>query len=300
LENREAKPVLSAPAVQPPEPLAPTTGLPQGGLPRLSLLDVAGDTSLTKISRSVPVPGIERDVQVQVAWRADEWTQAFMLVADSYRARGYETEGPQRFRFTPYHALPDTAVFVAKDAGEVIGTLTLVADNTLLGLPMESIYGPEINELRRAGRHLVEVTSLADKGMGVREFVPVFGTLMRVMAQYGMLHGADTWVITINPRHRAFYQKVMGFVPFGPWRAYPSVQNHPAEAYLLNAPLLKANAPRMYDQLFGEWLPREKLLPARPGAGLMRALARDSSQTDVHTVNRILRHVKRRGGARRW
>lgn len=258
------------------------------------------DTDLRKISRSIPVPGVERDVQVQVAARPTDWTQAFELVAASYRARGYESDGPQRFRFTAYHALPDTTVFVAKHADEVIATLTLVLDNTLLGLPMESVYGPEIEQLRQAGRHLVEVTSLADKSLGVREFVPVFTALMRVMSQYGLLQDADTWVITINPRHRAFYQKVMGFVPIGPWRAYPTVQNHPAEAYLLNVPMLQANAPRMYEQFFHEWVPREKLLPARLPTRLMRALARESSQTDVRTVNQILKDIQRHGSVRRW
>jgi hypothetical protein len=290
---------MSAPAIVSPETVAPRFGR-AGGLASVSLLDVGNDTGLKKISRAVPVPGVERDVQVEVAWRAEDWMQALALVAGTYRERGYEPDGPQRFRFTPHHALPDTAVFVAKDAGEVIATLTLVADNSLLGLPLECIYGPEIDQLRRAGRHLVEVTSLADKGLGVREFVPVFTALMRVMSQYGLLQDADTWVITINPRHRAFYQKVMGFVPLGPWRAYPSVQNHPAEAYLLDPALLKANAPRMHEQFFHEWLPREKLLSARMPNSLLRALARDSSQTDVTTVNRILKYVKRHGGVRRW
>ena len=65
--------------------------------------------------------------------------------------------------------------------------------------------------------------------------------LMRVMTQYALRQNADTLVISVNPRHSAFYRKMMGFVPLGPWRAYPAVQNHPAEAYLLNVDLLQQN-----------------------------------------------------------
>src|SRR5207249_986101 len=163
-----------------------------------------------------------------------DWDQAFRLVAATYQARGYDPPDAGPVRFTPYHALPDTVTFVAKHGNAVVATLSLVQDNTLLGLPMQSIYASEIEALRQAGRRLVEVTSLADAGLDLREFVPVFMTLMRLLSQYGISQGADTWVISINPKHRSFYRKVMGFVPLGPWRAYPLVQNHPAEAYLLD------------------------------------------------------------------
>jgi hypothetical protein len=258
------------------------------------------DTSLRKISLSVPVPGIAREVYVKIASTEEEWKQAYRLVATNYQARGYEPRSSKPFRFTPFHALPDTTTFVAKHEGQVIATLSLVQDNTLLGLPMESIFGAEVEELRDAGKHLVEVTSLADRDLSLREFVPVFGTLMRMQAQFGILQDADTWVISVNPRHRSFYQKVLGFVPIGPERAYPAVQNHPAVPYLLNIGLLETNAPKMYAQFFEEWLPQVMFKPRAIPARLMRFFAENSSQTDWDTVDRISRFLQRCGSPRAW
>ena len=39
--------------------------------------------------------------------------------------------------------------------------------------------------------------------------------------QYHVRRGGDTWVITVNPRHRGFYQKVMGFCRSGPVAPIP-------------------------------------------------------------------------------
>jgi hypothetical protein len=159
------------------------------------------------IGRPVPVAGVSREICVKIATTRSEWEDAFRLVARTYRSRGYEPEDTHDLRFTPFHALPNTVTFVAKHGDEVVATLSLVLDNVLLGLPMEGLYGPEIAGLRGAGRRLVEVTSLADQNLSLREFTPVFLALMRVMSQYGIRQNADTWAITINPRHRLFYTR---------------------------------------------------------------------------------------------
>ena len=41
----------------------------------------------------------------------------------------------------------------------------------------------------------------------------MFNALIRLMKQHHVRHGGDTWVITVNPKHRNFYTKVLGFVP---------------------------------------------------------------------------------------
>src|SRR5262245_3724093 len=115
--------------------------------------------------RSFAVSGLTRNVCVQIAACRDDWEQAFHLVAGNYQERGYEASEACDFRFTSYHALPDNVVLVAKERGRVIATLSLSMDNKLLGLPMENIYGAEVRELRRAGRRLCEVGSLADTSL---------------------------------------------------------------------------------------------------------------------------------------
>jgi len=268
--------------------------------PRLAVVGRdASDLPLLGRDGGVRVPGINRVVTVKIASQQEQYRQVFRLLAVSYQAAGYEAPSLQPFRFTPYHALPGTAVFIAEQETGAVATLSLVADNPILGLPMESVYPEEIDCLRQEGRSLVEVTSLADQELGIREFVPVFLTLMQVMVQFGVRQGADTWVITVNPRHRLFYQKMMGFVPIGPTKAYPSVQNHPAEAFAVTVPQLLAHSPVMHKRIVGEELPESVLTHAPMPAELVRYLAEHSSQTDLGTIEEIL-HAVDLCAARRW
>ncbi|MFL5245597.1 MAG: N-acyl amino acid synthase FeeM domain-containing protein [Gemmataceae bacterium] len=258
------------------------------------------DTVVERVLHSVPVVGIGRNVQAKIAQQRGDLEQAFALVASNYRARGYEPSQSHNLRFTPFHALPDTAVFVAKQDRQVVATLSLVVDNSLIGLPMECIYADEIARLRAEGRRLVEVTSLADCDLSLREFLPVFITLMQLLTQYSIQKGANTLVISINPRHRTFYKKVMGFVPFGAWRAYPAVQNHPAEGYFLDVALLKSNAPAMYEKVVGQALPPHVLTAYPMPHHLIDSFASRSSLTNSKEVLEMLQQIKTSSCIRRW
>jgi hypothetical protein len=249
---------------------------------------------------TVRVPGIGRDVVVKAAADRCEWEAAFQLVAASYRTRGYEAPDSRGLRFTAFHALPDTTTFIAKQGESVVATLSLVVDNTLLQLPMECVYGPEVRALRREGRRLGEVTSLADTGLGVREFLQVFSTIIRLMVHYHISRGGDTCVISVNPRHRNFYTKVVGFRPLGPRRSYPCVQDAPAEAYYVDMEMMKANAPRMYDDIAANVPPAAALLACPLPPHLARYFGGNSSQTDSRRVGEILDYVAYYGSPRAW
>jgi hypothetical protein len=177
---------------------------------------------------------------------------------------------------------------VALDQERVVATLTLVPDSKILGLPMESIYGPEVAQLRAAGLNPAEAISLADTNLSIREFVQVFKALIKLAMQYHAANDGDSWIITVNPRHSSFYQKVLGFVPMGSKRSYPTVQNHPAEAYLLTAKIMEANAPEMHEEVFGEDLPQAVLDVAHWSEGHVRYFAARSSQLDEQTFEALL------------
>lgn len=250
-------------------------------------------------SRSTPVPGIERDIRVQFAATRDEWEQAFQLVARQYKARGYE-EADAECRFTGYHALPETVVLVAKAADRVVATLSLVMDNTLLGLPLESLYRSEVQALRQQGRRLCEVGNLADTGLSTREFVAVFVALIQLSWQHHVRHGGDTGIIAVNPRHSAFYTKMLGFLPMGPRRAYDKVQGHPAEAFYLDPALMAARVPNMHQRMFGTPLPAEVLAAPRLPEHLVHHFAARSNQTCPAAVAHIMETTKAGGSPRRW
>jgi hypothetical protein len=257
-------------------------------------------TTLDVLRAVVRVPGIARDVRVKIASERKEWEEAYRLVAQTYRNRGYEPANARGLRFTAFHALPDTTTFVAAHDDQVVATLSLVVDNTLLGLPMESIYGPEVQALRHEGRRLGEVISLADSGLGVREFLQVFISLIKLMVHYHVSHGGDTCVISVNPRHRNFYSKVIGFVPLGPVRSYPCVQDAPAEAYVVDLKMMKANAPKMYEEIASQAPAPESLTPRAIPPHLVRYFGNNSSQTNLAAVQEILEYVGCYGTPRRW
>jgi hypothetical protein len=250
--------------------------------------------------RSIPVRCLGRTIRVAIASRRDEFEQAFHLLAVKYQARGYEGPSPKRYRFTPHHALPGTMTVVAKDESRVVATMSLVPDTTALGLPMECIYGREVAALRREGRRLGEVTSLADHGLSTPEFVRTFMAMSRLVIHHHLRQGGDTWVITVNPRHRAFYRRVLGFAPLGPRRAHPSVRNNAAEAYLMDASLMQSGAPQTHRNLFGKPLPESVLSASGRPADHTWHFAGQSTQVDRRTIREIHRLIERQGALPRW
>ena len=237
--------------------------------------------------------------QDRFAQRA-ELEQAFELLATHYKARGYDCPGATPYRFTPYHVLPDTITLVALRESRVSATMSLVPDTSLLGLPMEHVYGTEISDLRRQGRRLAEMTSLADSGLTCSEFIQVFMAFIKIAMHYHIRLGGDQCVIVIHPRHRNFYLKVLGFVPLAPEGNYPSVQGHPAEALLLDVPLMKANSPKMHETIFGELLPESILCPPTWSPESIRHFGGNSTQTDPRTIEDLLLCIERLGSPPRW
>jgi hypothetical protein len=183
---------------------------------------------------SFRIPGLTRDIQVKIASEPKELEQAFELLAATEMARTCQAPGGESFRFTDYHALPGAVTLIAKADGRVVATLSLVPDTAALGLPMETSFGGEVERLRQEGRKLAEAVNLADSGLSVREFVQVFKSLINLAMQYHLSRGGDSWIITVNPRHRCFYQKVLGFEPVGSLNSSPAIQNHSTEAYLFD------------------------------------------------------------------
>ena len=248
----------------------------------------------------IEVGGNGRSFEVRIASSPDEYERAFLLLAEKYRAKGYEQAGAKLFRFTPFHVLPETITVVALDGGRVAATLSMVPDTSLLGLPMESIYPEEVARLRREGRRLAEVTSLAEEGLEPREFLRVFEAMIRLVQQYHIRIGGDSWVLTVNPRHGAYYRKVMGAVPVGDRRSYPSANGAPAEAYLCDLGLMKSNVPAKFGRIFGEPLPAAILTPSARPVDHVDFFGEHSTAADRRTIREIAGAVEGSGCPPRW
>ncbi len=254
-------------------PLAQPVLAPAAGAPKLPRQPRTCSPSRESPAQGLLVPGIALPVEVKIAAQAHEWEEAFRLVAHAYRSQGYVSPESGELRFTPHHALPGTVVFVAESRKQIIATCSLIPDNRLLGLPIETVFGPEIAPLRQSGVSLAEVGSLASVQLRSAVFLPIFATMLRLLAQYAVAQGTSVIVISVNPQHGPFYRKMLGFAPLGPVRSYAAVQGHPAEAYRLDIELLRTQAPAMHQRLFGQPVPA-RLLKARgiPPA-LVRSLA---------------------------
>lgn len=202
-----------------------------------------------------------RDVEYAVADTSESRSAAFRLLYSAYRRAGLIDENPYGARVTPYHLLPTTQVFVARCRQEVISTLSLIVDGAL-GVPMQTVFGDEVHQLRERGIRFGEVSGLADRRRDFTRSLSVFMNLTRLMAQWARRHGLEQLLVAVHPRHARFYQRMMGFVEIGGERTYPSVKNHPAVACALDFRYIDAHQPRCWKHYFANPLPEHLLVSA--------------------------------------
>jgi hypothetical protein len=196
-----------------------------------------------------------------LARESEERLGAFRLIHDAYVRAGLGQPTPSGMRVTPYQILPTSQIFVGKLGEQVVSTVSLIGDGEL-GLPMETIFGPEVSALRQQGERLAEVSCLADRRQDGRRFLSTFRQLTRLMAQFARYEGIQSLLITVHPRHVRFYQDLLGFVPISDRVAScPYVRGNPAVALQLQFARIDRERPACYDEYFAQWLDRELLRP---------------------------------------
>jgi len=174
-----------------------------------------------------PIQPEPAEYEFRIADTGQELLQAFGLLYHEYLQAGYVRENTSELLFTRHHLLPETAVFVAKADDTVLSTTTVVRDCREFGLPMDDLYEKELSVLRRQGRRVLEICSLASDGRRVsRSAVQHF---IKLIYLYCIFQDVDDVCIMVNPRHARLYANLFGFKPFGEQRHYPRV-NAPAVA----------------------------------------------------------------------
>ncbi|RVT90528.1 N-acetyltransferase [Sphingomonas crocodyli] len=138
-----------------------------------------------------------------------------MLVNRRYAWRGY---GDQ-------HQIPAQSshmTFTASSDDGVFGTITLGVDSPA-GLAADDIFKGEIDNFRNVpGARVCELTKLAfDADMPSK---PMLAALFHIVFIYGYNeHRCTDLFIEVNPRHRRFYQAMLGFKPVGEVKTNQSV-----------------------------------------------------------------------------
>lgn len=141
-----------------------------------------------------------------------------------------------------YNALPSTTTFIAKQAGRVVATVTLIPDSPL-GIPMDKIYKNEVDALRGQGRRVSEASQLAiDNRLFPQGWFSMFNfnkliflfKLFKLILDYAAeVEKLDDSCIAVNPKHQYLY-KFIGFEKWGGLKYYGSVNNAPAVAKRLD------------------------------------------------------------------
>lgn len=148
--------------------------------------------------------------------------QASMLINKMYAWRGYA--GNHQLAADP------TRVTLAARSkqGETIGTLTLGIDSDA-GIMADQIFKDEIDVFRARGGKVCEFTKLAfDPELRSKE---AMAALFHLTVMYARnIHNCTDLFIEVNPRHRRFYQAMLGFQEVGKPKINPRVN---APAHLL-------------------------------------------------------------------
>jgi hypothetical protein len=227
----------------------------------------------------------------KVAENQRERADAFRLVYEAYIAAGLMRPNAFQMRVMPHHLLPTTATFVALRGPRVIGTVSLVGDGRL-GLPLERVYGQEVDDLRHPSTWLGEVSALANAPSAADSGFDVVIGLMRLMAQFARQHGMEHLLVAVHPRHARLYRRAMGFQTLGGERAYPSVCNRPAVALHLDLSRLDEAPAENVKLFFGEAIPAEEMrfcpISAAERRYFASAVAYEASATDAESPSAML------------
>ncbi len=186
-------------------------------------------------------------VNYSIAGERDLIEEAFHLVYQAYTEVGLQAENDARIRFTKYHIIPTTKVFVAvfrpeltkpdferqhvNEGKRVVGTLTLVLDSEL-GIPVEQVCGPEIQQMRDKGARMAEVIALAIDPQFRRHNVMMY--LYRIMFEYARLSGVTDICCAVTRRHIEFYRDILLFRPLGELLPYSAGNGLEVQGHVLN------------------------------------------------------------------
>lgn len=166
------------------------------------------------------------EFRIRLADTRGERSKAGLLINKMYSWRGYQTEPAAGLAVRP-----NQISLVASRDDAVFGTITVGLDSNE-GLLVDELYSDEIDVFRAQGRAVCEFGKLAvDPKLGTKD---VLAALFHLAYMYAhRLNGVDDIVIEVNPRHVAYYKRMLGFTQLGPQRVCKRVN---APAVLLHLP----------------------------------------------------------------
>jgi len=156
---------------------------------------------------------------------SDGRNSASMLINRMYAWRGYSGD------HQPSND-PNRITLTATDKGDVVGTLSIGIDSEV-GLMADEVFGAELDVHRANGARLCEFTKFAFDP-SVRSKTALANVFHLAVIYARDMHGCTDIIIEVNPRHRRFYERMLGFRKEGELKINTRVD---APAYLLRVNL---------------------------------------------------------------
>lgn len=158
----------------------------------------------------------------------DEVADAWNLVHDAYVRAGLIEGNPYQIHTYPRVLDDEFVVIIGEIQGVIVSTLSAYVGDCLDSLPLESIFGYEIQTLRQEGRRLLELGLFADRRQHIFRSFDSLLELMRYTTYFGLTQGCTDAVIGVHPEHVGFYKRILGFEHRGEIKPHPGVQGNPA------------------------------------------------------------------------
>lgn len=178
---------------------------------------IAAETDPAKVDALLE----RKDFKIRLADTERGRNSASMLINKMYGWRGYGDEHEVK-------PDPNRITITATDKQYLIGTITLGIDSEN-GLLADEIFKDEIDVFRAAGGKVCELTKLAIDPNIESKFA--LASLFHILFIYGRrINNCTDVFIEVNPRHRRFYETMLGFKRLGEVRTNSRVN---APAHLL-------------------------------------------------------------------
>jgi hypothetical protein len=154
--------------------------------------------------------------EVRVAKTLTEVLAAWRLVHDAYVAKGIIDPNPFGLHTNVQTARPGTLVVCGDSAGELSSTLTVTRDGNF-GLPLDEVYGAQLDALRSRGAKLCEF------GLFTHRLGALPLGMLSATVSHALQEASSTIVIGVHPRHAGFYRRVFGFARLSEAREYETL-----------------------------------------------------------------------------
>lgn len=146
----------------------------------------------------------EKLFKLRFAQQDEVFNHASMLVQKRYAWRGFPKAHLKKY--------PNRITILSYHQEKIVGTVTVGYDSEE-GMMGDEIYKPEIDALRAQGKRVGELSKLAiDENIGSKQLL---ASLVHIAYLYGVIHECTDAIIEIVPRHKNFYEKMLGFKQIG-------------------------------------------------------------------------------------